>query len=32
MVDSRTEAGKVEEEIRTSYGAGKKRKCSKICV
>lgn len=30
MIDSRIEAGKVEEEIRTSCGAGKKRKWSKI--
>lgn len=30
MIDSRIEAGKIEEEIRTSCGAGKKRKWSKI--
>lgn len=26
MIDSRTETGKIEEEIRTTYGARKKKK------
>lgn len=32
MVESRTETGKIEEEIRTNCGSRKKRKLSKIYI